>query len=147
MRSLWPIGVALVVILTVTVGAYRLEGRKNLVAQVNHRLVHGATFPNSPAAGEIWFGSEVDDVFNVHGHTSTVGRAEQFVAAVYTRVKPGSRVREYRNGQLVRAFPLRGSPGQSLVLLLGPLLEPGTWRFEVTDSRGNVVASGEVTVT
>ena len=57
-------------------------------------------------------------------------------------------MRVYWDDQLVTNSGINATgSGDTWGWQLGPVFEPGVWRYEVTDIGGTVLASGEITAT
>lgn len=105
-----------------------------------------------PPAGEIWFGSSFDTTtFQLSGRTDSVSSTSAFAMVAHTSRSLDSSeivVRVYWNGALVsNARPSATGSGELWGFSPGPLYEAGTWKYEITDIGGNVLASGEITAT
>jgi len=105
--------------------------------------------PNIPPAGTIWFGTSFDqDTFDVHGRLASVGADDTFfMVGQLTRSVAGSRlvIRAYLDGELITvAWTLRTDEAGIWAFSLGPLIGPGTWRYEIADIGGSVLASGQI---
>jgi hypothetical protein len=106
-----------------------------------------------PPAGVIWFGESFDaDTFEIHGRTSTVAADETFrmVAHLEEAVAGDELVmRVSWNGSAVanQAASEESESGDIWGWTLGPLFQAGSWRYELTDIGGNVLAAGTIEVT
>lgn len=105
-----------------------------------------------PPPGDVWFGATFDpETLEVAGRTDTVKATESFVMVVHLeRVMDASDliVRANWEGSLVSSAPPNFSGRSDLFgFNLGPLFQSGTWRFEVTDVGGNVLAWNSLEVT
>jgi hypothetical protein len=135
------------IVLVAVIGFLYVTGQASIPALDGSR-----TGSSLPPAGTIWFGSTFDaDTLALANRTSSVGTNEAFamVASLRQSVN-GSEMalRVYFDGALVNtsAADAEGS-GDAWGWSLGPLFEPGEWRYEVTDIGGNVLAAGSVTAT
>lgn len=105
---------------------------------------------NVPPAGAIWFGTSFDpSTMELAGRKTTVGQSEAFsMVAHLTRSMNASDlvIRSYFEGKLVGQSPVsaQGS-GDVWGFSPGPLLAAGSWRYDITDVGGNVLASGTLT--
>ncbi len=107
---------------------------------------------NVPPAGQIWFGSSFDPTtFSVTSQTATakVGSNVAMVAQLSHPISSGQgELRVSLNGNTVQnqSLPVRGS-GQLAGAMVTPYSLPGSYFYEITDSGGNVLASGTLFVT
>ena len=110
----------------------------------------GSSSADVPPVGSIWFGTSFDTTtLELSGRLSSVGVQSAFsMVAHIPQSTDGSKLglRVYLNGSLLTTATAnaKGS-GDLWGWSLGPLYQPGTWRYEVTDIGGNVLASGEIT--
>ena len=105
--------------------------------------------PNIPPPGTIWFTTSFDpDTFEVRGRLTTVGPDDTFfMVGQLTRSIAGSRlvIRAYLDGELFTvAWTLRTDTAGVWGFSLGPLRGPGTWRYEIAEVGGTVLASGQI---
>lgn len=102
-----------------------------------------------PPAGQIWFGQSFDpQTFALTGQRTTVGTQEP-VALVAHLTKPiegNVTIRASLGGALIGSAPIEvtGS-GEVFGYVLGALVTPGEYRYDIVDIGGNVLASGIVT--
>lgn len=102
-----------------------------------------------PPAGAIWFGTTFDpSTMQISGQKTAVGTQEPFsIVAHLTRSIDASELimRISLNGQLLSNGKVNASgTGDVWGFSPGPLFQAGTWRYELTDIGGNVLASGQV---
>lgn len=107
---------------------------------------------NLPPTGVIWFGSSFDTTtFAIAGKTSKVDSHAGFsMVAHLIRAMDASALamRIYWNGSLVSTTAVNAlGSGDVWGFSPGPLFEAGTWRYDITDVGGNVLATGSVTAT
>lgn len=107
---------------------------------------------NTPPAGTIWFGQSFDpNTFEIRGKTDTVKASVPFAAvAGIGRTVAGDQMnmRVYLDGMLVSTQGLSWTGSGSVWgWSLGPLYQSGSWRYELTDVGGNVLAGGQVEAT
>ncbi len=113
----------------------------------------GGTAGSIPDAGQIWFGSSFDtSTFAVAGTTTTatVGQSPVLVAHLTRSIGSGdANYRVYYDSTMItnQALPLSKGSGELYGSTLSPLLLAGTYKYEITDVGGNVLASGTLTVT
>lgn len=105
---------------------------------------------NLPPVGDAWFGTSFDTTtFEVRGRLSSVGVQDSFVmVAQIPRVMDGSElvIRAYLDGALIANQQSNATGlGDVWGFNLGPLFAAGTWRYELADIGGNVLASGQLT--
>lgn len=104
---------------------------------------------NVPPAGTIWFGTSFDpSSMELAGRKTAVGSTEAFsMVAHLTKTMNATDlvIRSYFDGQLVGQSPVsaQGS-GEVWGFSPGPLSAVGTWRYDITDVGGNVLASGSL---
>lgn len=112
----------------------------------------GGSAGNIPPPGQIWFGNAFDpDTFAVSGRTTTVGsgQAVVLVAQFPRSVSSGEiNLRTSIDGTLIgnQNVSMQGS-GELFGVSIGPFYGAGSYRYEITDLGGNVLASGTLTVT
>lgn len=104
-----------------------------------------------PPAGTIWFGSSFDtNTFEVRGRTRSVrtGEAVSMVASLDEMVDGSDlTLRVYLDDQLVSSSDANADgSGDLWGWTLPPHFIGGTYRYEVADLGGNVLASGKLTV-
>lgn len=105
-----------------------------------------------PAPGEIWFGETYDRAtFVVDGRTGTLRPNARFAMVAHpTRPVEALSIllRVFRDGALVRTTgpDARWDSGEMLGFTLTAPLAQGTWRYEVTDLAGTMLATGTVQV-
>lgn len=104
---------------------------------------------NIPPPGRIWFATSFDpDTFDVRGLLTYVGADDTFfMVGQLTRSVAGRRlvIREYLDGELITvAWTLRTDEARIWGFSLGPLRGPGTWRYEIADIGGDILASGGI---
>lgn len=102
-----------------------------------------------PPAGQMWFGQSFDpQTFAIAGRTSSVGTQQPvaLVAHLTRSADTQMTIRASHNGTFVQAaaVPVTGS-GDVFGYVLGALVQPGDWRYDVVDVGGNVLATGTVT--
>jgi hypothetical protein len=107
------------------------------------------TSANLPPAGSIWFGTSFDpNTFELAGQTTSIGSNAGFSAVAHlTRVVNGSglNVRVYFNEDLVSTTGVSWTgSGDVWGFSPGPLFAAGTWKYEITDVGGNVLAAGSI---
>lgn len=105
-----------------------------------------------PPAGDIWFGTAFDpNTLAISGRTDTVSTTEVFAfVGTLPSAMDGSEVNiriAYDGQQVSNQEANATGSGEVFGFTYGPLFEPGTWTFEMTDIGGNVLASGDVTAT
>lgn len=105
-----------------------------------------------PPAGSIWFGSSFDSsTFAIRGRTDSVGANQPFsFVAHLSRSMDASElvIRISWNSSLVSSTKANATGnGDVWGFSPGPLFEAGTWRYELTDVGGNVLASGSIMAT
>jgi hypothetical protein len=106
---------------------------------------------NLPPAGTIWFGSNFDpNTFAIAGRLASVTTNQGFsFVAHLTRPIDASAMgmRISWNGQVVatNAVNAKGT-GDVWGFTPAPIFSAGTWKYELTDVGGNVLASGSITV-
>lgn len=105
---------------------------------------------NIPPVGQAWFGKSFNtSTLEVSGRETSVGVQDGFVMVVHlprTMDSGQLLIRSYLDGQLWGNQNSQ-APGSSDVWgwNLGPLFQAGSWRYEVTDIGGNILASGMIT--
>ena len=110
------------------------------------------TSADIPPPGAIWFGSTVDpQTFAITGRLTTVS-AKQAFSLVARLPKPADGaelgVRTWFNGGIVGSIALGETGiGDIWAASPGPLPAAGTWRFDLVDVEGSVLATGTLTVT
>jgi len=127
-------------------------GLRLLAAVVIVYVVTGGLLPRAPSippAGTIWFGTSFNqDTFDVQGRLAFVGPDDTFfMVGQLTRSVAGSRlvIRAYLDGDLIHvAWTMRTDEAGIWAFSLGPLIGPGTWRYEIADIGGSVLASGQI---
>ena len=128
-------------------------GLQLLAAVVIVYVVTGGLLPRAPAdlppAGTIWFTPSFDpDTYDVHGRLASVGPDDTFfMVGQLTRSVAGSGlvIRAYLDGELIHvAFTMRTDEADIWGFSLGPLIGPGTWRYEIAEVGGSVLASGQI---
>jgi hypothetical protein len=101
-----------------------------------------------PPAGEIWFGPSVDSRLVLASHFGDVSTETPLVAVAHlTKSMRGSdlSMQSYFNDKSVTTVELEwDGTGEIWSWPPGPLVSPGTWRWELTDVGGTVLAAGEV---
>lgn len=145
--------VLIAAILLVVVGGVASLYLQGQVAGILDRIgasTGGSTSQVLPAPGTMWFGSSFETgTLAVRGRTTTVGTNEAFVGvARLPRTVDGSELlmRVYLDGQLISTQSANApGTGDAWGWSLGPLFTAGTWRWDVADVGGNVLASGSVT--
>ncbi len=105
-----------------------------------------------PPVGKIWFGSAFDaDTFAISHRLTTVTAHEAFsFVAHLKKAIDGSKlaIRVSWNGQLVATTAANATgTGDVWGFSPGPLFEAGTWRYDLTDIGGNVLATGTIKAT
>jgi hypothetical protein len=105
---------------------------------------------NIPPVGQAWFGKSFNtSTLEVSGRETNVGTRDGFVMVVHLpRSVDGSQlvIRSYLDGKLLGNQNSQASgTGDLWGWNLGPLFQAGSWRYEVTDIGGNVLASGTIT--
>jgi hypothetical protein len=110
------------------------------------------TSADIPPPGAIWFGSTVDpQTFAITGRLTTVIAQQQFsLVARLPTPSDGAQlgVRTWFNGGIVGSIALGETGiGDIWAASPGPLPAAGTWRFDLVDVEGNVLATGTLTVT
>ena len=112
----------------------------------------GPSAANLPPAGTIWFGSSFDpQTFAIANRltTLTTNQGFSFVARL-PRTMDASQlaIRASLNGQLMTSIAVnaKGS-GDTWGFSPGPLFMAGTWKYDLTDIGGNVLATGTITAT
>jgi hypothetical protein len=134
------------IVLAVLAGVYAVVSNGGI------GLGGGTSKADVPPVGQIWFGQSFDpSTMAMSGRTTSVGAQTAFsMVAHLPKSMDGSQldVRAYLNGDLIttQAANAKGS-GDLWGWSAGPLFQTGTWRYEITDLGGNVLASGEVTAT
>lgn len=101
-----------------------------------------------PPTGSIWFGQSFDpQTFALTGQRTTVGTQEPvaLVAHLSKTLDSGLTIRASLDGTFVNSAPItvQGS-GEIFGFVLGALVSPGEWRYDVVDIGGNILASGAV---
>ncbi len=150
-----PRGLVVVVMAAVLVagcgGATRASASPG--AQASGSLTPSSvTSADIPPVGAIWFGSTVDPrTFAVTPRLASVtGQQEFSLVARLPQPMDGSKlaIRTWFNGRIVGSIPL-GETGIGDIWGSSPrpLQSAGRWRFDLTDVDGNVLATGELTVT
>lgn len=104
-----------------------------------------------PPVGSIWFTPTLDPTtFRVTNPVSRLPAASPFVLVAHLphpvdSVTSGLRV--YVDGQLTGEAAVTGSlSGDLWAVAIAPLYFPGTWRYEVVDVDGNLLAGGWLTL-
>jgi hypothetical protein len=146
MSSRRPVVVGLVVAVLVValIGAWQLGLFARLTSSAG-------TAGNIPPTGQIWFGSSFDpSTFALSGITTTArtGSTVALVALLPRSISSGTaNMRVSLNGTLVvnQAVTMTGS-GELFGTTAGPFTIPGTYKYELVDLGGNVLASGTLTV-
>lgn len=139
--------VALVLLGIVLIGA--LAWQMGLFRSVTSA---GGSAGNIPPSGQIWFGSSFDPkTFAVSGRTTTArtGSSVAMVAYLPRSVSSGDiNLRVLADGTMIanQSVTMTGS-GELFGTTVGPFYLAGSYRYEVTDIGGNVLASGTLTVT
>lgn len=146
-RVLMAIGGIVVVGLVLWVGNMVLGGRGPSSQPI---IQPPAAQANIPPVGTAWFGTSFDtSTFEVRGRLTSVGVNDSFVmVAQIPRIMDGSEivVRVYLDGALVANQQSNASGlGDIWGFNLGPLFAAGTWRYELADIGGNVLAGGQLT--
>jgi hypothetical protein len=151
-----PRGLALMVVAAVLVagcgGASRAPASPAAPLASGPPTASSVTRADLPPVGAIWFGSTVDrQTFAITGRlTSVSGQQEFSLVAHLAQPMDGSTlaIRTWFNGRVVGSIPL-GEPGMGDIWGSSPrpLQSAGRWRFDMTDVDGNVLATGELTVT
>jgi hypothetical protein len=106
--------------------------------------------PDVPPAGQVWFGQSFDPAtFAISGRQTTVGANQPFsMVAHLTRTMDAAKlaIRAYFNDALVATAPVNATgSGDVFGFSPGPLYAAGSWRYDLVDVGGNVLASGSVT--
>jgi hypothetical protein len=151
-----PRGLALMVVAAVLVagcgGASRAPASPAAPLASGPPTASSVTRADLPPVGAIWFGSTVDpQTFAITGRLTTVIAQQQFsLVARLPTPSDGAQlgVRTWFNGGIVGSIAL-GEPGMGDIWGSSPrpLQSAGRWRFDMTDVDGNVLATGELTVT
>ena len=106
----------------------------------------------NPPSGVIWFGSSFDpDTFELRNRTTSFAAGEPFSAvASLARTMDGTdlSMRIYADGELWTSAALSWTGNGDLWgFSPGPAYSAGTWRYELVDVGGNVLATGTVFAT
>lgn len=121
-----------------------------LVANVVNSLAGANRSAALPPAGTVWFGKTLDtDTFELAGRTSWVDTSEAFaMVGVLPRTLKASEmlIRAYLDGQMVLMQAARRASGAGDVwgFSYRSLNVAGTWTFEIADTGGKVLASGDL---
>ena len=112
----------------------------------------GVSSANVPPTGEVWFGQSFDtSTFAITGRTSTVKVGAPFAAvANIGKTVDGSamNMRIYLDGTLIATTGLSWTgSGDVWGWSPNPAYAAGSWRYELTDVGGNVLAGGQVEAT
>lgn len=104
---------------------------------------------NVPPAGQVWFGSSFDaKTYAMTGRTDSVTTTQPvaLVAHLTRNAEPGLTIRASKDGTFVTSAPVAvNGSGDVVGLMLGALVVPGAWTYDLTDVGGNVLATGTVT--
>lgn len=108
----------------------------------------GAVLKDVPPTGQIWFGQSFDPTtFALTGKRTTAGTQEPvaLVAHLTKGIDGSTTIRASLNGTFVTSAPVTvtGS-GEVLGFVLGALVTPGQWTYDVVDIGGNVLATGTI---
>lgn len=103
-----------------------------------------------PPVGQVWFGRSFDTTtLAVRDRLTSVGVSEGFVMVgrlPRTMDASGLVIRAFLDGQLVGSNePAFTGSSDTFGFNLGPLFAPGSYRYEIADVGGNVLASGSIT--
>jgi hypothetical protein len=141
---------ATVIIAFVVVGALAYGGLL-LLGMLLPNEIGSDIWIDIPPAGQIWFGESFDtDTQTMTGISDTFATADTFTVVVHVGrvVESGDlRLHVVLGDDVVEDRPLGGGEGDIIVFTAGPLDEPGTYELEAIDAAGDVLASGEVTLT
>ena len=138
------IGVVVALVVVVLIGAWQL----GLFARFTSSA---GTAGNIPPTGQIWFGSSFDTTtFALSGITTTArtGTTVALVALLPRSISTGTaNIRVSLNGTQVlnQAVTMTGS-GDLFGMTVGPFVVPGTYKYDLVDLGGNVLATGTLTV-
>ncbi len=139
-----PLAVILFLILVGIGGAVVVNLAKDgSVASVNQSEA------NVPPSGQIWFGPSFDpSTLALSSRVTSVTGSGAFSAVAHLpRSMNGSdlSLREYFNGELITSGALNWSgSGEFWGWSAAPLFAPGSWRFDLVDVGGNILASGTI---
>lgn len=138
------IGAVIALVVVALIGAWQLGLFARLTSSAG-------TAGNIPPTGQIWFGSSFDpSTFALSGITTTArtGTTVALVARLPRTVSSGDvNMHVSLNGTLVLNQPvaMTGS-GDLFGSTVTPFVVPGTYKYELVDVGGNVLASGTLTV-
>jgi hypothetical protein len=138
------IGVVVALAVVALIGAWQLGLFSRFTSSAG-------TAGNIPPTGQIWFGSSFDTTtFALSGITTTArtGTTVALVALLPRSISTGAAsMRVSLNGTLVvnQAVNMNGS-GDLFGTTVGPLTISGTYKYELVDLGGNLLASGTLTV-
>ena len=138
------IGVLIALVVVALIGAWQL-------GLFSRFTTSAGTAGNIPPTGQIWFGSSFDpSAFALSGITTTArtGTTVALVALLPRSISTGTAsMRVSLNGTLVvnQAVTMTGS-GDLFGTTVGPFTIPGTYKYELADLGGNLLASGRLTV-
>ncbi len=113
----------------------------------------GHPFANIPPTGAIWFGMGFDpESFEVRDQLTSVGPdATFYMVGRLPRSMAGTRlvIREYVDDVLITiAWSRSTEEMDTWAFSIGPMMRPGTWRFEIAEmGGGEVLASGQFVAT
>ena len=112
----------------------------------------GVSSANVPPTGEVWFGASFDTTtFAITGRTSSVKVGAPFAAvANIGKTVDGSamNMRIYLDGTLLTTTGLSWTgSGDVWGWSPNPAYAAGSWRYELTDVGGNVLATGQIEAT
>lgn len=109
----------------------------------------GISAADVPPAGDIWFGTSFDPTtFEIAGKTSSVAVNEPFSIVAHTTRRTNMNellIRNYWDGTLYLTQPITSSgEGDVFGFTPGAIALPGSWKYELVDIGGSVLASGTV---
>lgn len=140
------------VVLAALVGALVLGGCQILFGMLLDEVGPGIVVnANFPPPGDIWFGESFDaDSQTMTGISDTFATSDTFVVVISLEQAVETsdlRLQVVLDDEVIDDNPFDAGTGDFIYFTAGPLDDPGTYGLTVVDGSGEVLATGEMTVT